>query len=119
MKIKIPSYEEIKEFDYWVPPQPACLMLTVVDFNDEEVEILFLPEDEDVVKDFPNELMRPRHITVNKQRVDFKSDEEKEIIELLRHLVNDKRWGPVKNLAYEMANEMIQYFSRGNKKENS
>ncbi|WP_143519905.1 hypothetical protein [Reichenbachiella sp. 5M10] len=112
MNVTIPPYESIVHVDYWQPPQPSSLMLTLKDGEGREHPIDFLPTFDSADRDYPEEWMRLRRVFVDKYRMKVDSEEEKAVVELLRQLVDGGRLGDEKYVGAKMARECLQYFDK-------
>ncbi|MCX2681963.1 hypothetical protein OOZ15_18575 [Galbibacter sp. EGI 63066] len=110
MKIEIPTYEDIKELNFWDPPQPSSLVLILVNHQGEKIAIDFLPDTEDD-NGYPTDLMRPKNILLNEQKVELRPEEKKKILDLLKRLIDEKRLGHPEGGAAKAAKEMMMYFS--------
>ncbi|WP_338763118.1 hypothetical protein WAF17_18975 [Bernardetia sp. ABR2-2B] len=114
--MNLPSYKDIKKLDFWVPPQPCSLMLTLYDKENKEIKVDMLPTDEGIEVFNEEEYTPPPHpkvsrrLYINEELVEFNLSLEKEVIDILSNLIRDNRLGHPKGLTVIMAQEMIDYF---------
>ena len=111
MNTEVPAYEEVKAINFWVPPQPGSLMLSVTTSSGKEVKIDMLPDEDDAMDDTLPDIMRMRSIYIDNKPVELKSEEETKVIALLSALIENDRLGHKQGLAVHVAKEMIEFFS--------
>lgn len=115
--MKLPHYQDIKNLNFWVPPQPCSLILSFFDKEGQKIEIDMLPTDEgleafDKVEYTPPPHPKvPRRLYINEELIELNSPLEKDVVTILSNLIKDNRLGHPEGLTVIMAQEMITYFS--------
>lgn len=104
------AYHEIETFDFWVVPDAGSFMLTVVTASGKETKVLITQAEdlEDATED-----MIPGRIYINDHLIDLKSEEEANILTILKLMVQNDQLGHKQGLAVWRAKEIIQFFSTG------
>ncbi|UII31903.1 hypothetical protein LVD17_26795 [Fulvivirga ulvae] len=110
MNMDVPSCNEIKDLNFWVPPQPSSLMLSIITREGKKVKIDMLPDMDDATDESIPDLKRKRTIYLDDKAVPLKSEAEAAAMRLLSDLIAKQQLGHPQGLAVYMANEMIEYF---------
>jgi len=109
LDIETLTKNNIKDVDYWVPPCPACLILTITLTSLEKINLIIRDED-DYDDSIPVHLI-PRRIYINDQLINSQSEEAK-VVWLLSYLIEYDLLGHKEGLEVLVAKESIEYFTR-------
>lgn len=110
MNMDVPSYNEIKDLNFWVPPQPSSLMLAITTQSGKEVKIDMLPDMDDAADETIPDLKRKRTIYIDDKAVPLGTEKEAAVMRLLSDLIAEQQLGHPQGLAVYMAEEMMEYF---------
>ena len=105
--INIPTFEEIEQFDYWVPPAPNYFQFNVITKLGEKVTIHLCPIDENA--QLPGKEIRIGFY-YNEQLIALEPNEKKSLRTLLLDLIDNDKLGHREGLGVLVAKEMIAYF---------
>lgn len=115
--MNLPTYQDIENLNFWTPPQPCSLMLSLFDKEGQKITVSMFPTDkghemlEKTEYTPPPYVHIPRMLYINEELIELNSPLEKDIVNILSNLIKDNRLGHPEGLTVVIAQEMITYFS--------